>query len=314
MHLEAVTRCLKAAAEPTRLRLLALLSRGEASVGELQDILGQSQPRVSRHLRLLDEAGLVERFRDGHWIYYRLTAAPATRAVLGLLAAEPRGDAQLAADAAALEQVTRHRQRAAWSAGATRVMPAARAATPLAADHLREALDDALGAGPLGRVLVVGCRAGTLLQQLGPRAEQAVGVDPSSSLRLLARGRLRAARLENCTVRAARATALPFPPAHFHVVVLDEALGTAPRAVLAEAVRVLRAGGRLLLLDHIRPAATRLEASPAAAGLPENQLLALLAESGCRVTHRSWLPGPALDQALIAGVAESARGRTGTHG
>jgi DNA-binding transcriptional ArsR family regulator len=120
MSLAATLKTLKAAADPTRLRLLALLANGEATVGELQEILEQSQPRVSRHLRLLDEAGLVAKFRDGHWIYYRLATAPSA-IVDGRLAGEilageilaliDTDDEQVARDRTALDRVKRNRER-----------------------------------------------------------------------------------------------------------------------------------------------------------------------------------------------------------
>ena len=102
MSFVLASRRLKALAEPTRLRLLALLAGGEVTVGELQAILGQSQPRVSRHLKLLADAGLVERFRDGHWVYYRLSGDPKARALSAAAIAQlPAADQQRLADQAA---------------------------------------------------------------------------------------------------------------------------------------------------------------------------------------------------------------------
>src|SRR5690348_15454302 len=105
-----VVEVLRAAGEATRLRILALLAREELAVLELTRILGQSQPRVSRHLKVLAEAGLVERFPDGAWVFYRLASAGPVRALidqaLSLIAAK---DATLARDAQRLEGVSAER-------------------------------------------------------------------------------------------------------------------------------------------------------------------------------------------------------------
>jgi DNA-binding transcriptional ArsR family regulator len=315
MSLELATRIFKAASDPSRLRLLALLERGEASVGELQTILEQSQPRVSRHLRLLTEAGLVERFRDGQWIYYRLAATPVARNTLAVLdAAADSADTQMLADYNALRRMTEERQREAWQSGsARRTLLAFPAAAQVDDQHLRDALDDALGGGSLGEVLVVGRRAGSLLGLLAPRASQAAGVAPTRALRLLARSSVHAAGLTNCTIRDASPQALPFEAACFDVVLLDEVLGQQMLPVLREAVRVLRPGGRLLILDRVRPAQSRLSAEAREPGLAENHLLAALAEAGCRLSSRSWLPGRAMEHALFTAVVETSQPRTGSY-
>src|SRR5215212_11873015 len=97
---------LRAAAEETRLRMLALLSVGELSVSDLTDILGQSQPRISRHLKLLVEAGLVERHREGAWAFFRLKdRGTAPHIVRPMLEAVDRADPRLLEDQARLAAV-----------------------------------------------------------------------------------------------------------------------------------------------------------------------------------------------------------------
>lgn len=328
MRLDHAIGQLEAAADPTRLRLLALLADGEAAVGELTEVLAQSQPRVSRHLRLLSEAGLIEHLRESRRVYYRL-APPALegglRLYLGALLGGP--DPTVAADRAAMETLRRQRARAVLKDPVLR--PRGGAAWPEA--ELAEALDEVLGDRRLGDVLDVGCGSGALLRLLGPRAQSVTGLDTAPAMRELARASLHRSGLVRCSVRHGDAHELPFSDGRFDLVVLDEVLGAGarPSAVLAEASRVLRPGGRLLLLDRILPAVRRLpDDAPGESRPPlyENQVAALLRAHGFTTRHRRWLPGRSPDHAVIAAVpaglaagtpggADSAPStRTGTHG
>lgn len=313
MPLELSVSRLKAVADPTRVRLLLLLARGEATVGELQQILAQSQPRVSRHLRLLADAGLVERFRDGQFIYYRLAREPFAREIANLLEEEAgHDDPQLQADADALAKMLRARRRAAFS-GPALVAAAHTGVRPPAAD-LETALEELLGSFDFRDVLDVGCGGGALLPWLSARADNVTGADTARPMRLLARSRTQAEGLSNCTVRAADLQALPFAGQSFDLVILDEVLGSSADlpAALSEATRVLRPDARLVILDRLEPAARQLSAEQT--GLAENQLNAALASAGLRVTGRGWLPGRAPDYAALAAVPVSAALRTGTDG
>ncbi len=313
MPLDNAIRILKAAGDPTRLRLLALLSNGEATVGELQQILAQSQPRVSRHLRLLDEAGLVTKFRDGHWVYYRLATGAAERGfaanIIGLAGAD---DPTLAADAAALANVKRDRERDAYASSGGPPFSAGFSVGRPDVGELAAALDDALGDGPVGDVLDIGSGAGSLLCMLGARARQVVGVDASKRMRLLARSRVHQSGITNCTVRDGELSGLPFGDASFDLVILDEVLGGAadPRAGLREGIRVLRRDGRLVIVDRIQPVARQL--TTARGVLLDNQLSTQLSELGYRVTTRNWLPGRAMEYALLLAVPAAQQKRTGT--
>ncbi|HHQ14056.1 MAG TPA: metalloregulator ArsR/SmtB family transcription factor [Chromatiales bacterium] len=316
MSFEAATRTLKAAADPTRLRLLALLAHGEAAVGELQAILGQSQPRVSRHLRILTDAGLVERFRDGHWIYYRLTTEPvARRLVRAAIDQIGPSDVVFEQDRCALDQVKHERQRAAFGhgAGAPAFLPVNLAVRPTGAE-LAEVLEEQLGERRYQHVLEVGCGGGALLPVLASRARMVTAVDSSQAARVLARSRAHEWRLANCTVRDGSLDELPFDDSCFDLVVLDEVLSTAqdPAAGLHETLRVLRAGGQLLILDRIRPVASRLPDASSDGTLIENALTALLVGAGLRLTTRQWLPGRAMEYALFGCVADYPGTRTGT--
>jgi ArsR family transcriptional regulator len=308
-------KLLKATGDPSRLRLLALLAAGDATVGELVEVLEQSQPRVSRHLKILADARLVSHFRDGQWVYYRLDPAASTTDIVERLITLARArDEVLASDQARRATIRQSRERYAFAAPTG---PRSRA-EPLAARPAEAALDqaltEALGTGPLGDVLDIGVGSGALLRLLAPRARSAVGLDLARGMRVLARSRLQGQGLSHCTIRAGDMRALPFPDLSFDVVVLDEvlALGEEPQAGLAEAVRVLRPAGKLLILDRILPAALRLPSHGSRRALFENQLTVMLRELGLRSGSPAWFPGRALEYAWIAASVAAPRLRTGT--
>ncbi|HJP37775.1 MAG: metalloregulator ArsR/SmtB family transcription factor [Gammaproteobacteria bacterium] len=310
----AAIQTLKAAADPTRLRLLALLANGEATVGELQEILQQSQPRVSRHLRLLDEAGLVVKFRDDHWIYYRLagtaTAVAIVTELLDLIASD---DEIVESDRAALDRVKNNREREVFRLQA---LTAVGAAGRPSVESFSEAFDECIGDQRFADVLDVGCGGGMLLRLLGQRARRAVGIDISRRMRLLARSRLHRAGLANCTVRKGDLMKLPFADDSFDLVVLDEVLGEFEDILtgLNEAQRVLRPAGQLLVADRLRPVARQLPGQRGGIRLIENQLTAMLSELGYRIAHRIWFPGKVMEYALFAAIPDNLQQRTGTYG
>ena len=193
-------RALKAAAEPTRLRLLALLQHGELTVGELCAILGQSQPRISRHLRLLTEAGLLERFREQQCVYYRAPPeGPISR--VAALAAVAGGPRRLAA------QARPRARRAKWSASARGgALPESTPARgPGAACCSRSWVPPRIG-----ELLDIGTGSGLMLEILGPRARHAIGVDISAPALRLARTRVHGAGLAHCEFRRGDMYSLPY--------------------------------------------------------------------------------------------------------
>jgi DNA-binding transcriptional ArsR family regulator len=253
MELADLSRLLHALADPARLRLLALCRRGELSVNELTAATDMSQPRVSRHLRILVEAGALRRFREAHWVYYRLAgdseAAGLVRESLQRLGS---GDEALRADARRLDEVLAERAREARAAAGG---DSEAALPPAAWARLEEATrliaHQALGAAGLGDLLDIGTGAGRMLRLLGPDARKAIGVDISRPMRLAARNTLRDAGLSHCSVRDADMYALPFEPSSFDTVVLARVLTGAqqPWSATLEAARVLRPGGHLLVVD-----------------------------------------------------------------
>lgn len=316
MDLSRALTQLEAAAEQSRLRLLAGLLPGESAVGDLVEVLEQSQPRVSRHLRLLAEAGLVESFREGRSIFYRLseqTVAEGIGSFLASLAAS--ADPIVRRDRERLGHLRQRREREALRKVARLRGGAGEVPTPA----LEDALVPVLGPGALGDVLDVGVGNGNLLRLLAGRAHRAVGVETAREFRQLARARLQDAGLSCWSIRDADPAELPFADGSFDLVTLDEMLGRRagegsrhdpdrPQRIVREARRCLKSTGRLLVLDRILPGTPTSGAGP----LPEARVQHLLDVAGLRITRRQWLPGRVPDRALF--LAEPHAGPAASQG
>ena len=244
---------LRAVAEPTRLRLLVLCAGGELTVSELAQILGQSQPRVSRHLKLLCEAGLLDRFREGSWVFYRLSSGSAASELSRhLVAACAKADETIALDLQRLAAIKRQR---AESAAAYFRENAARwhHIRSLYVDEreVEAALTEIIaGAGPRD-LLDIGTGTGRMIEILGPRVVHALGIDQSREMLAVARVNLERAGLGNSIVRLGDMYQLPLADASFDAVVIHQVLHYAdrPAAAIAEAARVLRPNGILIVVD-----------------------------------------------------------------
>ena len=257
----ALLAALRAAAEPTRLRLLALLAEGELAVGEIAHVLNQSQPRISRHLRLLAEAGMIERVPEGAWVFYRLATDDAGKKdgrALGrwIAAAIAPGQNPFALDRARLASVRQERGRAAaryFRANAKNWDSLRRLhADDTQVEHtLARLLAGPDGRQPLGDLLDLGTGTGRMLEVLGPLAARAEGVDLSHDMLTLARAGLARAGLAHCSVRQGDLYCLPYAAQSFDAAVVHQVLHflDAPAEAVAEAARVLRPGGRLAIAD-----------------------------------------------------------------
>ena len=240
---------LRAAGEPTRLRILAMLRREELAVLEIAQVLDQSQPRVSRHLKLLTEARLIERFADGAWAFYRLTSDEPWRGYVQHLLAGIEDDGLALSDGQRLGEVTAAREAAAADYFAR---SAARwdeiRSLHVAEDEVEGAIASALAGAPLGRLLDVGTGTGRMLALHADRADAAVGVDRSSEMLRVARARLAAAGVDRAELRQADMYALPLPAGSADTVIVHQVLHYAqqPGQAIAEAGGVLAPGGRLL--------------------------------------------------------------------
>jgi ArsR family transcriptional regulator len=251
--MEALLLALRAASEPTRLRILAICARVEMCVTDLSDVLGQSQPRLSRHLRLLAEAGLLERGREGTNVYFRLPAqGEAAELVRALLARLPEGDPVLAADARAAARIAADHARAATEAFARDGADWEEArALGLPTAEIEAKLLALLPRDKVGSFLDIGTGTGRLLEVFSARVKHALGVDASKAMLALARARISEKRLSNCAVRRADMYRLPFADGSFDLVALQMVLHHAadPEAALVEAARVLAPGGTLAVVD-----------------------------------------------------------------
>lgn len=251
--MDAVLTGLRAAAEPTRLRLLALLAQGDLTVSELTHILGQSQPRVSRHLKLMCDSGLLDRFPEGAWVFYRVAAKGVGAALAGhLLQLLPDDDPTLALDQQRLDAIRAARAAKAqdyFTENATRWDEMRN----LHVDdrEVERALVAAFADHPIRDLVDMGTGTGRVLEVLAPYAERGIGIDLSREMLAVARANLERAELRHCMVRQGDITQLPLPAASADAVTIHQVLHYAadPAAVVAEAARVLKVGGRLVVVD-----------------------------------------------------------------
>jgi SAM-dependent methyltransferase len=254
-HLEPMDRLLaslRAAAEPTRLRLLALAARGAFCVMEFTEILGQSQPRLSRHLKLLCECGLLDRVREGANVWFALPMGEDGTLARDLIARLPPDDPVLESDRRQAARVLAERARvASESFRRTGADWDEMRALGLPAPAVEAALVSLISEDSRRRLLDIGTGTGRVLELLAPRCRMALGIDASKAMLALARSRLSGPDLVHCSVRLADMYRLPLADSSFDTVVLQMVLHYAedPGGAIAEAARVLRPGGELIVID-----------------------------------------------------------------
>jgi len=243
---------LRAAAEPTRLRLLALTARGAFCVMDFTEILGQSQPRLSRHLKLLCDCGLLDRVREGANVWFALPPGEDGALARELIARLPPHDPVLDADRRQAARVLAERARIATESFRNRGADwDEMRALELPAAAVETALLSLVPPDEAGCLLDIGTGTGRALELLAPRVRQALGIDASKSMLALARARLAGPDYAHCAVRLADMYRLPLASSSYDTVILQMVLHHAedPGVVIAEAVRVLRPGGRLVVVD-----------------------------------------------------------------
>src|SRR5262245_23674211 len=250
---DALNTALKAAGEETRLRVLTLLAEAELTVSDLTDILRQSQPRISRHLKLLVEAGLVERFREGTWAFFRLAEHGAGADVAqALIERLDPGDQTVKRDHERLASVRQARATAAQAYFRAHAAEWDRIRKLHVADEaVEDAIRAALSDKPFRSLLDLGTGTGRMLEMFGPDIERGLGLDLSLEMLAIARSRLERAGLRHLSVRQGDIYDLALPRESFDVVLIHQVLhflDDGARAI-AEAARMLRAGGRLLVVD-----------------------------------------------------------------
>jgi ubiquinone/menaquinone biosynthesis C-methylase UbiE len=244
----------RALADATRLRILSLVRRMELSVGELAQVLGQSQPRVSRHVKILCDAGLTERRKEGSWVFITLgrpaVVAPLIGAVDAWVGAE--GDHWAVADVARLAAVRADRARAAeaWFQTNAGQWDAIRS-LHIAESEVESAMLRLVGEAPVDSLVDIGTGTGRMLELFAGHARSALGVDRSSEMLRLARVKLGSENARHAELRQADLYALPLDDGGADLAIIHHVLHflQAPEAAIGEAARVLAPGGRLLVAD-----------------------------------------------------------------
>lgn len=243
----------QALADPTRLRILSLLRAMELSVGELAQLLGQSQPRVSRHVRILSDSGLVGRRKEGSWVYLQLDEPQRTSELFELSQGlDSEAEALFAADSARLDTIRQERAEAArrYFEARSPTWDSVRA-LHVADDEIERAIERLLSSQPIGALLDIGTGTGRMLELFAPKSNSAIGIDRSSEMLRLARVKLDEAGISGASLRQGDMNALPLADRSVDSIILHQVLHFAqqPGAAIAEAARVLAPGGRLLVID-----------------------------------------------------------------
>jgi ArsR family transcriptional regulator len=305
LSMTALLDALRAAAEPTRLRLLALCAQGELTVSELVQILGQSQPRVSRHLKLLCDAGLLDRLPEGSWVFYRLAAGTHADGSAGALARKlaellPTDDAQLQRDRDGLNAVRAAAYFDANAAGWDRIR------SLHAHDReVEQRLLDLMPKRAAFDVLDIGTGTGRMLELLGARGARGVGIDQSHEMLRVARANIAKAGLADVYVRQGDMYRLAWDAPEFDVVTIHQVLHFAddPAAAVAEAARVLRPGGRIVIVDFAPHTydALRSENAHRRLGFADADMRVWLLAAGLVPVAPVKLPGEPLTVCLWAG-------------
>jgi len=298
----------QALADPTRLRVLVLLRLMELSVGELAQVLGQSQPRVSRHLKILADAGVLERRKEGSWVFLTLADPERIEPMFALVDAwaDKATQALFAADAARTETIRAERAEAAnrYFAGHAEVWDQIRS-LHVAESDVERAIGQALGNRPLGRFVDIGTGTGRMIELFGPRASHAVGIDRSSDMLRLARVKLEGAGIPS-SLRQGDMYALPLADQSADTIVIHQVLHYAhsPAAAIGEASRVLAPGGTLLVVDFAAHEREELRASDAhiRLGFEDEVMAGWFASAGLEVDQVRHLEGGELTVTLWRGV------------
>ncbi|HEY0115451.1 MAG TPA: metalloregulator ArsR/SmtB family transcription factor [Allosphingosinicella sp.] len=306
-------RLFAALADPTRLRVLALLRTMELSVGEIAQVLGQSQPRVSRHVKILCDAGLIERRKEGSWVFLALGGSELVDPLFGLIERwKQRGGAEAwVADTERLQAVRAERAAAAQNYFAAHANDW---------DHLRSlhvaeaeveaAIGRALADRSVGRLVDVGTGTGRMLELFGTDAAHALGIDRSPEMLRLARVKLAEAGL-SAELRQGDMYALPLAAGSADTVILHQVLHYAqnPAAAVAEAARLLAPGGRLLIADFAPHEREELRTRDAHVrlGFGDDLVLRYLEQAGLEGEVVEHLEGGELTVTIWAGMRPETR-------
>jgi len=298
---EKLLQGLRAAAEPTRLRIIALCGHAELSVTELVMILGQTQPRVSRHLKLLVEGGLLQRNKEGNRAYYRLSneaeGADLARMLNDLM---PGEDEVHTLDLSRLSSVKADRVRYAE----TFLDPYSQEIIELRGmwppdEVIDKCILELLQDRSIENLLDLGTGTGRILRTLAPFVAKGTGIDNSLEMLSIARARLDQAGIKNCQVRAGDMYRLPFKQNSFDLITINSLLRYAdePKKVIAEAARVLEKKGALLIVDLAAHDLSTLrdEYGHSWLGFSEVEMVEMLSEANLTVGQVKHIDGQKLN-------------------
>lgn len=294
---------------------MRLLAHMELAVGELAQVLAQSQPRVSRHVRILCDAGLAERRKEGSWVFLRSAvgenrAPPLGAAAARLLSVAERDDSEFAArcseDRHHLAAIRATREATAEAYFARHAQEWDRLRSLHSPDEpVEDALANALGTKPLGEVLDVGTGTGRMAEIFAPLSERVTAFDKSPEMLRIARARLQKLPADTIDLVQGDFTSLPFDEDSFDTVLFHQVLHYAqePETVLAEAARVTRANGRIAIVDFAAHDHEELRERHAHArlGFSDEQMLALLTDAGFLTEPATALPGNMLTVKIWTG-------------
>ena len=306
---------LQALADPTRLRILSLLRRMELSVGELAILLDQSQPRVSRHVRILADAGVVERRREGSWVFLTIASGERTGPMFALVDAwaDEQSATSFDADAAKLDRIRSDRAEAAtrYFTSHADVWDSIRS-LHVAESEVEEAIGRALGDQSLGRLVDVGTGTGRMIELFGRSAQLSIGIDRSSEMLRLARVKLEAAGIPS-SLRQGDMYALPLDDGSADTVIIHQVLHYAhsPAEAIDEAARVLAPDGRLLIVDFAAHEREELRTSDAhiRLGFDDDTMKAWFKTAGVEIDHVEHLEGGELTVTVWRGAKAGVRQR-----
>ena len=307
---------MRALADPTRLRIVLLIRQLELSVGEVVQILGQSQPRVSRHIRILDEAGIAERRKEGSWVFLRPGPILTQGKLDALFAGAHSNEARVVQrDLAKLEQVRNSRAEMAadYFAAHAGEWDSLRS-LHVAESEVESAIAGILHTAPLGAVLDVGTGTGRMIELFCADAERFVALDNNTEMLRLARAKLAAMDAGSSTkvdIMLGDFNALPLADGSFDTILFHQVLHYAqhPERVISEATRVLAPGGRLMIVDFAAHDHEELRTVHAHArlGFADQTVEQAFASSDIYMAHQAMLDGGTLAVKIWVGQKRGER-------
>lgn len=316
LSMDQILTIMRALADPTRLRIAMLIRQLELSVGELVQILGQSQPRVSRHIRILDEAGIAKRRKEGSWVFLRpgaLLNGGAVDALFALTSDDDAGVIQRDLEKLALVRAGRAQMAAAYFAEHAGEWDSLRS-LHVAEAEVEVAMQKYLTIAPLGKVLDIGTGTGRMIELFAPYADHFTAMDNNAEMLRLARAKLAglshlAIDGHGVDIMLGDFNALPLADASFDTILFHQVLhyAQAPEKVIAEAARVLAPSGRMMIVDfapHDREELRDIHAH-ARLGFSDNLIARAFAAGGLHLAHHATLDGGELTVKIWLGQKQA---------